>query len=203
MVAMQYANRLDQTDPVVVWWVRVTFTAYVAIASVLYIYMADQVARKYDQRELRVPLPVNPFAGSNQNSDAHASHKTVQQYDAEMINQNRRGLMMNSLIIAFIHAKMGVVSPLVTSAVMGLTRFLDDPQVKLHILGLPDVGPLKRPFTAENPLAKLLGMESNQESEASSGQAGTEGQSPPTLEPPSTEARQSPTRPQQGRSSAS
>mmetsp|Transcript_28534 Transcript_28534/g.69452 ORF Transcript_28534/g.69452 Transcript_28534/m.69452 type:complete len:149 (-) Transcript_28534:26-472(-) len=75
-----------------------------------------------------------------------------------MVENAKRGVMMNALIVSFIHYKMGTVTPMVMTAAMGLVRFLDDPQVKLHVLGHKDEGDLQRPFKSDNPLAKLLGL---------------------------------------------
>lgn len=168
MFTMQYVNRLDQNDPVVVWWSRFAFLAYLVVSAAIYVFLTDQVWRKRDQRQVVVRSPPNPFAASEANGP-ESSVKTVQQYDSEMISQGKRGLLFNTVLVSIIHVKMGTISPLLMAVVMGLTRYLDDPQVKLHLLGYRDEGPLQRPFKSENPLAKLLGMEESNPQPAGEG----------------------------------
>jgi Phosphate transport (Pho88) len=89
--------------------------------------------------------------------DAKDKPSTVLEYDLNLLQTARKSWLMNAVILTLVHMKTASVSPLLMSTIMGLTRYLDDPLFKLHILGFRSDGPLKRPFPVDkNPLAGLL-----------------------------------------------
>eukprot|EP00188_Purpureofilum_apyrenoidigerum_P000200 Plantae.Rhodophyta-Purpureofilum_apyrenoidigerum.ctg10791.p1 GENE.Plantae.Rhodophyta-Purpureofilum_apyrenoidigerum.ctg10791~~Plantae.Rhodophyta-Purpureofilum_apyrenoidigerum.ctg10791.p1 ORF type:complete len:221 (-),score=47.59 Plantae.Rhodophyta-Purpureofilum_apyrenoidigerum.ctg10791:102-764(-) len=159
MGAMMYVLKyIDQKDPMTVNYCRIAYALYIVVGMSIQAYITKQISAKADTREIEVPQPASLFGPP----PGPPEKKTVMEYDLGLLNQARNSMLMNGLCLAFVHFKMGQVTPLVFTAAMGLMRFLDDPMFKIHVLNNEPVGPLERPFKAEkNPLLGLLTGQEN------------------------------------------
>ncbi len=155
--AMMLVRSIDQEDPAVLLRARVGFGLYILTTALIYFILHLRIVARNDRTKIRVPVPVPPFGPG---SDAPPSMRdtTHLEYDLDLLRSGRQGWLLNTLLLAAIHYKMQTVSPLIMSGLMGFFRLVtDDALFKLHIMGNPSVGKLKRPFPAEeNPLAVLL-----------------------------------------------
>ncbi|KAJ8905731.1 hypothetical protein NDN08_002236 [Rhodosorus marinus] len=164
-------RQVDQNDPMTVNYCRIVFGLYLVLGIAFQGYVTKIVNEKKDTREIEVPP--QPALGA---TPGPPEKKTVMEYDLGQLSTQRTQMLMNSLMVAFFHFKMGQVSPLVMTSVMGIMRFLDDPMFKIHVLGNEAVGALERPFKAEsNPLMGWLMGQVNPEAGAN-GEGAIEGE---------------------------
>jgi len=155
-------RQVDQNDPVAINFCRIVFGLYLLLGLAFQAYVTKVVTDKKDTREIEVPP--QPALGS---PAGPPEKKTVMEYDLGQLSTQRTQMLMNSLMVAFFHFKMGQVSPLVMTSVMGIMRFLDDPMFKIHVLKNEAVGALERPFKADaNPLMGWLMGQMNPEAGA-------------------------------------
>jgi hypothetical protein len=168
--AMLALKRIDQEDPEVLMYTRLVFAGYVLVSVIINVALYLRVLAARDLGIITVPAPPpSPFAppapavtdganpGTPVDEDAKDTQSTVLAYDLNLLQTARKSWLMNAVILTLVHMKTASVSPLLMSTIMGLTRYLDDPLFKLHILGFQSEGPLKRPFPVDkNPLAGLL-----------------------------------------------
>lgn len=57
-----------------------------------------------------------------------------------------KGVFTGVAMMVFLHGYMGYTQPLFIQALMGLKGLYDSNEIKIHILGTPAIGDLKRPF---------------------------------------------------------
>lgn len=172
---MSWSKNLDATDGQTVLIARSAYGAYVLLLLLLNYVMRQRVAAARDGRVISVPK--KPSMSNPTPSAGDAERTTVMQYDLSLLNASRSQVLSQGAILALLHWKTGTLAPLVMQSVMGLMRLLDDPIMKIHLLGTPAEGALQRPFKAEpNPLAQLLGggggAQRQQQQAASSGTEG-------------------------------
>jgi Phosphate transport (Pho88) len=160
---MMAVRRIDQDDPAVLMYARLGFAAYIVIVLLINFVLHMRVVAANNKSLIAVPPPPAPPSFAAPTAPALAAQPaednvtTVLAYDLGVLASARKSWMLNVVILTAIHIKMSGVSTLIMSSVMGLARFLDDPLFRLHVLGHPAVGPLKRPFKPEeNPLAAML-----------------------------------------------
>jgi hypothetical protein len=157
-VVMHLVNKLDQKDERVILGARTAYATFLLTALLLNAFVRRLVIKKADGRLLEVPL--KPTL-QNPTPDPNVRQRlTVQEYDISLLDATRSQLFLQTALLVFLHWKMGSVAPLILQAIMGFVRQLDDPLIKIHLLGHRDTGALERPFKSEpNPLLKLLGLD--------------------------------------------
>uniref|UniRef100_A0A7S1XIY9 Inorganic phosphate transporter n=1 Tax=Erythrolobus australicus TaxID=1077150 RepID=A0A7S1XIY9_9RHOD len=177
LAVMSYMKNVDQEDPTVILVCRCVYGAYLLMVLGWYLYVKSVIEKKKDLTKIKVPIPANPFApapAEGEPAPPTEQEKSVMEYDYELLNQQRSGVLTGTLILSFLHFKMGSVTPLVLSPITGLLKLVDDPLTKLHILGQPAEGALQRPFKKPgNPLLGMLGMDPNASSEGATAAAAT------------------------------
>uniref|UniRef100_A0A7S2ZG36 Inorganic phosphate transporter n=1 Tax=Rhodosorus marinus TaxID=101924 RepID=A0A7S2ZG36_9RHOD len=120
-------RQVDQNDPIAINYCRMVFALYLLIGIAFQGYVTKIINDKKDTREIEVPP--QPALGA---APGPPEKKTVMEYDLGQLSTQRTQMLLNSLMVAFFHFKMGQVSPLVMTSVMGIMRFLDDPMVRKH-----------------------------------------------------------------------
>ncbi|KAA8491566.1 Uncharacterized protein FVE85_2581 [Porphyridium purpureum] len=173
---MSYMKNLDQEDPKTLLLCRGVYLVYALLMLAYHLYLHTVVTKKNDQRKIKVPVVANPWSQAQAQAAAAAApdaprsapappaspeeeEKTVRDYDMGILVAQRKALLTNMAMMAFVHFKMGSVSPLVVSSVMGILKVSDEHLFKLHVLGAAEEGKLERPFPTEpNPLMAMLGM---------------------------------------------
>lgn len=184
--AMAVMRRIDQEEPLVLLYTRILFASYVFITTLVYLFLHHRITSLRDTTHIKVPIPPKPPSLSearaaaspdttDQNTDTSKPNDssprggtsesasdeevvTVMEYDLRQLETSRKAWITNACLLAVIHYKMESVSPLIMSALMGLTRlFAEDPLFQLHIRRSPAVGRLSRPFPApKNPFGDML-----------------------------------------------
>uniref|UniRef100_A0A7S1EU01 Inorganic phosphate transporter n=1 Tax=Timspurckia oligopyrenoides TaxID=708627 RepID=A0A7S1EU01_9RHOD len=159
MAIMSYMKNVDQDDPQVKLICRIVYGVYLVIVAVYHFYITRQIEKANDQRKIKIPIQKNPFSPPPEGAPTE-EEKTVKDYDTDLLIQQRKSVLTNTAILAFLHFKMGSTSPLIVSTAMGLLKLTDEPLTQLHIFKRPAEGKLERPFKPEpNPLLKMFGMD--------------------------------------------
>lgn len=155
--AMMLVRTVDQEDPSVLFQTRIAFGAYVLFTSIVYFLLHRRIISRNDRTKLKVKPPKSPLSPPNE-EEPKEQEMTVLEYDMDLLRKARQGWIFNTILLTGIHYKMQTVSPLIMSGLMNFVKLItDDPLFKLHILGSPSVGKLKRPFEPEeSPISAML-----------------------------------------------
>lgn len=71
---------------------------------------------------------------------------TIHAYDNQQIRTAFRGQAMGMAMMAFMHIYMKYTNPLLIQSIIPLKSAFENNMVKIHVLGQPAAGDLKRPF---------------------------------------------------------
>eukprot|EP00438_Fugacium_kawagutii_P015053 Skav217576 [mRNA] locus=scaffold129:162818:170916:- [translate_table: standard] len=83
-----------------------------------------------------------------------AVEQTTKEYDESKWGEQMQQHVIGFLVLTFIHVHWGHIMPLAFQAVMAPIQLLEAPLAKIHVLGKPAHGSLKRPF----PPPSFLGL---------------------------------------------
>jgi len=81
---------------------------------------------------------------------------TVHAYDLEQLRTQFKGQLMGLAMMAFMHGYLKYTNPLLIQSIIPLKGVFENNLVKIHIMGNPAVGDLKRPFKAGGGLMGAL-----------------------------------------------
>lgn len=73
-------------------------------------------------------------------------------YDQQQVWQQIKQVAMGVAILGLVHYKWGYVQPLLFQSILPLKNVIDASVYKVHLLGKPAEGDLKRPWKAASPL---------------------------------------------------
>ncbi|VDB92052.1 unnamed protein product [Peniophora sp. CBMAI 1063] len=139
---MQVARKIPFDNPDVLMYVRAGYVLSQAITLGLYYYMSQKIKSKNDQTVLKYVEPENPM---NPNSGGLIT-TTVRDYDLGETSKAIRGAYTSLAMMGFLHLYMQYTQPLFVQAVMAFKTLYDSKVFKIHVLGQPAEGDLKRPF---------------------------------------------------------
>lgn len=81
---------------------------------------------------------------------------TIMEYDTTQLRTLMRGQVTAVAIMGALHLYMKYTNPLLIQSILPLKTAFESNLVKIHILGHPAVGDLKRPFKAAAGFAQSL-----------------------------------------------
>lgn len=81
---------------------------------------------------------------------------TVHAYDLSQLRTQFKGQLMGICMMAFMHGYLKYTNPLVIQSIIPLKGIFENNLVKIHILGYPAAGELKRPFKAGGGIMAAL-----------------------------------------------
>ncbi|KAA1467291.1 inorganic phosphate transporter [Dentipellis sp. KUC8613] len=141
---MQVARKIPFDDPEVLQYVRIGYVVSQLVILATYFYVSYKVKAKNDQTVLKYVDAPNPMT----QEPGQLVTTTVRDYDLSETSKLIRSAYTSIAMMAFLHLYMKYTQPLFVQAIMGLKGIYDAKTVKLHILGQPAEGDLKRPFKA-------------------------------------------------------
>ncbi|KAI0688691.1 inorganic phosphate transporter [Cerioporus squamosus] len=139
--AMQLAKRVPFDDPEVLTYVRIAYVATQVTVLAVYYYVGQQIKKKNDQTVLKYVEP-NPMDKDN----GKLVTTTIRDYDLAETSKLMRAVYFGCAMMAFMHLYLKYTQPLFIQALMGLKTLYDAKPVRIHLLGRPAEGDLKRPF---------------------------------------------------------
>ncbi|TFY66130.1 hypothetical protein EVG20_g4954 [Dentipellis fragilis] len=164
---MQVARKIPFDDPEVLLYVRIGYVVSQLVILATYFYVSYKIKAKNDQTVLKYVDAPNPMS----QEPGQLVTTTVRDYDLSETSklvgtphphhpplfspQKRttdtpqiRSAYTSIAMMGFLHIYMQYTQPLFVQAIMGLKGIYDAKTVKLHLLGQPAEGDLKRPFKA-------------------------------------------------------
>ncbi|KAI0479508.1 putative phosphate transporter [Xylariaceae sp. FL0804] len=139
---MQVSKRVPFDDPNVLMGVRALYIVSNLIIAAIYGYVMLQINNKKDLSTLKYVEPA-PMGSSEEGKFVTT---TVQAYDLQQIKASFRSQGMGIAMMGFMHLYMKYTNPLLIQSIIPLKGAFESNLVKIHLLGKPATGDLRRPF---------------------------------------------------------
>ncbi|BGP58381.1 hypothetical protein JCM8202_001883 [Rhodotorula sphaerocarpa] len=153
--AMQVARKIDFEDEQVLLYTRIFYASIVLLQLGVYYFTTLKIKQKNDLKVLKYTEPAKPMSGEGPTQVT----TTVKDYDLAETSKAIRGVLMGVAFMGFMHGYMKYTQPLFIQGIMPIKSLYDSKILKIHLLGQPATGDLKRPFEAapgmfQQPAAK-------------------------------------------------
>ncbi len=177
LVCLQLYRALDYKDATTVRFCRIAYVLYLCIYQALCAYIRVLVWRANDATAVTSPPPKAILEMGNKLLATGreglglegTSHKleyfadkmltrkeTTKQHDLLCINRMRSRVILLGIIAYFTHTRLGLLRPIMVSAVVNLFDLVDSPIFKVHVLKWKAERSIARPFQAPVTLQDLL-----------------------------------------------
>lgn len=155
LVMMQVAKRIDLEDSTNLMYARIFYISCQLIALAAYMITRMKINKKNDMVTLKYVEPANLMGGE---SEPKAVVTTIKEYDLKQVDTQIKGIFTGLAMMGFMHIYMGYTNPLLMQSISGVKSAFEANIVKIHLLGTPATGDLKRPFkTAPGFLQQFMG----------------------------------------------
>ncbi|KAJ2900643.1 hypothetical protein MKZ38_002302 [Zalerion maritima] len=162
---VQVAKKIPFDDPNVLNAVRGLYILSNAIIFGIYMTVRSKINSKKDMTTLKYVEPA-PMGSAE---EPKLVTTTIHAYDLAQLQQQFRSQMMGIAMMGFMHIYMQYTNPLLIQSIIPLKGAFESNMVKIHLLGKPAVGDLKRPFKQTSGL--FSGMQQGQQSDKKSVEA--------------------------------
>jgi len=139
---MQVARQINFKDPDVANYVRIAYVTVQIVTLVLHYYVSYAIRQKNDQTVLQYVEPAGVFS----TEPGKLVKTTVREYDLSETGKLLRAVYLGIAFMGVMHLYFKFTQPLFTQTVMGLKGIYDAKPIRIHVLGKPAEGDLKRPF---------------------------------------------------------
>lgn len=153
---MQVAKRIPFDDPNVLNAARGAYIISNLIIFTVYMVIRGRINAKKDMTTLKYVEPA-PMGSAE---EPKLVTTTIHSYDMQQLNTATRGQLMGMAMMCFMHLYMKYTNPLLIQSIIPLKGLFENNLVKIHLLGKPASGDLKRPFKQTTGL--FAGMQQNQ-----------------------------------------
>jgi len=144
LLVMQVARKIPFDDPEVLLYARIGYVSAQLIVLAVYFVCSSKIKQRNDLTVLKYVEPKNPMSTDSGNLVT----TTIKDYDLGEVSKGVRGVYTGLAMMTFLHLYLSYTQPLFIQAVMALKNLYDSKPIKIHILGQPAEGELKRPFKA-------------------------------------------------------
>jgi len=141
---MQIARKISFDDPEVLLYARIGYVSAQLVVLAAYFVCSSKIKQKNDLTVLKYVEAKNPMSSDSGNLVT----TTVKDYDLGEVSKGVRGVYTGLAMMTFLHLYLKYTQPLFIQAIMALKNLYDSKPIKIHILGQPAEGELKRPFKA-------------------------------------------------------
>ncbi|KAF2766704.1 inorganic phosphate transport PHO88 [Teratosphaeria nubilosa] len=153
LVMMQASKKIPFDDPMVLNGVRALYVLSNVIIAGIYFYTKMQIDKKKDMTVLKYVEP--PPMGSTEEPKAVTT--TVHAYDMQQLRGLFKGQLMGVGMMAVMHLYFKYANPLLIQSIIPLKGAFEGNLVKVHVLGQPATGDLKRPWKAAQGFMGAMG----------------------------------------------
>ncbi|KAF2456999.1 inorganic phosphate transporter-like protein pho88 [Lineolata rhizophorae] len=152
LFVMQVAKKIPFDDPVVLNAVRGLYVTSNVIIAGIYLYIQAQINKKKDRTTIQYvePAPMGSEEGPKNVTT------TVMAYDSQQLRGMFKTQLMGVGMMAIMHLWFKYTNPLVIQSILPLKTAVESNLFKIHILGQPATGDLKRPFKGASGLLSGL-----------------------------------------------
>jgi len=141
---MQLAKKIPFEDEKTLNLLRAAYLLSNIIILGLYAYVGMVINKKNDMTTLKYVEPAAPLSGE----EPKAVTTTIKEYDQTQLKTAYKSTLMGVGMMAFMHLYMKYSNPLFIQSIMPLKSAIESNIVKVHVLGKPASGDLKRPWKA-------------------------------------------------------
>jgi len=153
LVMMQASKKIPFEDENVLWGVRGLYVLSNLIIFGVYMYTKMQIDKKRDMTVLKYVEP----APMGSTEEPKAVTTTIHAYDKQQLRGLFQSQLMGVDMMAVMHLYFKYTNPLLIQSIIPLKGAFEGNLVKVHVLGTPATGDLKRPWkAAANGLAGML-----------------------------------------------
>ncbi|KAF2861877.1 inorganic phosphate transport PHO88 [Piedraia hortae CBS 480.64] len=157
LVMMQASKKVPFDDPNVLNGVRALYILSNLIIAGLYLYTKYQIDKKRDMTILKYVEP----APMGSTEEPKAITTTVHAYDLQQLRGLFKAQLMGVAMIGVMHLYFKYTNPLLIQSILPLKGAIEGNLVKIHVLGQPATGDMKRPWKANAGMMGLVGQNAN------------------------------------------
>ncbi|KAI9846741.1 MAG: hypothetical protein M1838_001148 [Thelocarpon superellum] len=139
---MQVSKKIPFDDPNVLNGVRAAYVLSNVIIVAIYLYVQMQINQKKDMTTLKYVEP----APMGSTEEGKLITTTVHAYDTQQLRGLFKSQLMGVGMMAVMHLYFKYTNPLLIQSIIPLKGAFEGNLVKIHLLGEPASGDLKRPF---------------------------------------------------------
>ncbi|EGP84972.1 uncharacterized protein MYCGRDRAFT_46537 [Zymoseptoria tritici IPO323] len=141
---MQASKKIPFEDPMVLMGVRGLYIFSNVLILGIYLYVKAQIDRKRDMTVLKYVEP----APMGSTEEPKAVTTTVHAYDQQQLKALFKSQLMGVGMMCVMHLYFKYTNPLLIQSIIPLKGAFEGNLVKVHLLGKPASGDLKRPWKA-------------------------------------------------------
>ncbi|EPY54244.1 pho88 family protein [Schizosaccharomyces cryophilus OY26] len=147
---MSLTKVIDFSKPYLLLPLRISYAVVTLIQVGLFFYTKTIIQKKNDLTVLKYVEPASPISGRE-----HAKFvaTTIREYDLNKLLASFKQMLITICTTMFMHLYMGYAPPLLFQLVSAIRGFLDENEMKIHLLNKPATDDLKRPFKSGGLLA--------------------------------------------------
>ncbi|KAK4947263.1 phosphate transporter (Pho88) [Elasticomyces elasticus] len=152
---MQASKKVPFEDPNVLNGVRALYIFSNLIIVGVYLYVQQQINKKRDMTVLKYVEP----APMGSTEEPKAVTTTVHSYDLQQLRGLFKSQLMGVGMMGVMHIYFKFTNPLLVQSIIPLKGAFEGNLVKVHLLGQPATGELKRPWKAAGGFMGMGGGE--------------------------------------------
>ncbi|KAF4547984.1 putative SRP-independent targeting protein 3 [Elsinoe fawcettii] len=148
LVMMQVSKKIPFDDPNVLLGVRILYVVSNLLIAGIYYYTQRQIEAKKDRTVLKYVEP----APMGSTEEPKAVTTTVYAYDMQQLRALFKAQLMGVGMMAFMHLYLKYTNPLLVQSIIPFKGAFEGNLVKIHLLGQPATGDMKRPWKTSGGL---------------------------------------------------
>ncbi|KAL8797420.1 MAG: hypothetical protein Q9182_007197 [Xanthomendoza sp. 2 TL-2023] len=151
---MQVSKKIPFDDPQVLLGVRILYIVTNIIIAGIYLYIQSKINAKKDLTTLKYVEPA-PMGSAD---EPKLITTTIHSYDLQQLRALWRSQLMGVGMMGVMHLYFKYTNPLLIQSIIPLKGAFEGNLAKIHLLGKPAIGDLKRPWKAAGGLMGMAGQ---------------------------------------------
>jgi len=152
---MQVSKKIPFDNPDVLLGVRGVYIASNILIGVIYFIVGQKINKKKDLSTLKYVEPAPMGSGE----EPKLVTTTVHEYDQTQLKALYKAQLMGVGMMAVMHLYFKYTNPLLIQSIIPLKGAFEGNLVKIHLLGSPATGDMKRPWKASGGMMGMGGGE--------------------------------------------
>lgn len=145
---MQLSKKIPFDDPNVLNGVRALYVFSNVLILGIYLYVQQQINKKRDMTVIKYVEPAPMGSGE----DPKPVNTTIHAYDLQQLRALFKAQLMGIGMMAVMHFYFKYTNPLLIQSIIPVKGAFEGNLIKIHLLGYPATGDLRRPWKAAGGL---------------------------------------------------
>ncbi|OCK98166.1 inorganic phosphate transport PHO88 [Cenococcum geophilum 1.58] len=145
---MQLSKKIPFDDPNVLNGVRALYVFSNVLILGIYLYVQQQINKKRDMTVIKYVEPAPMGSGE----DPKPVNITIHAYDLQQLRALFKAQLMGIGMMAVMHFYFKYTNPLLIQSIIPVKGAFEGNLIKIHLLGYPATGDLRRPWKATGGL---------------------------------------------------